>query len=134
MTAGSGILHEEFHSPGFAKSGGPMKMVQLWVNLPVAKKMTRPAYQSIVAADIPTVALANGSGVARIIAGELDGAKGPARTFTPINVWDARLDQGKEARSEEHTSELQSLMRISYAVFCLKKKTNNTRRHTQDIY
>src|SRR3546814_4676782 len=97
MTAGSGILHEEFHSPGFAKSGGPMKMVQLWVNLPVAKKMTRPAYQSIVAADIPTVALANGSGVARIITGELDGAKGPARTFKPINVWDARLDQGKEA-------------------------------------
>src|SRR3546814_1755991 len=65
MTAGSGILHAEFHSPGFAKSGGPMKMVQLWFNLPVAQKMTRPAYQSIVAADIPTVALANGSGVAR---------------------------------------------------------------------
>src|SRR3546814_16278241 len=69
--------------------------------------MTRPAYQSIVAADSPTVALANGSGVARIIAGELDGAKGPARTFTPINVWDARLAQGKEesfALPEEHSA------------------------------
>jgi hypothetical protein len=91
MTAAGGILHEEYHSPAFAKTGGPFRMVQLWVNLPARDKMAPGGYQGIAAADIPVVDLPAGAGKARVIAGELLGARGPARTFTPINVWDLRL-------------------------------------------
>ncbi|MFS0710135.1 pirin family protein [Brevundimonas phoenicis] len=107
MTAGGGILHEEFHSPAFARSGGPFRMVQLWVNLPAKDKMTRPGYQSILNADIPTVSLPDNAGTARIIAGAMDGSKGPASTFTPINVWDVRLNQDAETTlnlPEGHTA------------------------------
>ena len=93
MTAGGGILHEEYHSSAFAKTGGPFRMVQLWVNLPAKDKMTPGGYQGITAADIPTVELPGGAGLARVIAGELLNAKGPARTLTPINVWDVRLNR-----------------------------------------
>jgi len=106
MTAGAGILHEEFHSSAFARAGGPFRMVQLWVNLPASEKMTRPGYQSILGADIPTVDLPNEAGTARVIAGQLAAAKGPARTFTPINVWDVRLKRDAEldlALPEGHT-------------------------------
>lgn len=96
MTAAGGILHEEYHSPAFAKTGGPFRVVQLWVNLPAKDKMSPPAYQSLAAKDIPSIDLSNGAGSARIIAGELEGAKGPARTFTPINVWDVRLTHGAD--------------------------------------
>lgn len=95
MTAGGGIMHEEFHSKGFAKSGGPFRMVQLWVNLPAKDKMTSPGYQAIVSADIPVVDLPDGAGKARIIAGAFGGTEGPARTFTPVNVWDLRLSAGR---------------------------------------
>lgn len=91
MTAAGGILHEEYHSPGFARTGGPFRMVQLWVNLPARDKMAPGGYQSIRSADIPSVTLPGEAGTARVIAGELAGMKGPARTFTPINVWDVRL-------------------------------------------
>lgn len=91
MTAGAGIVHEEYHAPAFARTGGPMRVVQLWVNLPAKDKMTPGAYQGIEAASIPTVDLPNGSGTGRVIAGELLGMRGPARTFTPINVWDLKL-------------------------------------------
>ena len=91
MTAAGGIIHEEYHSPGFAKVGGPFRMVQLWVNLPAKDKMAASAYQGIAKADIPVVSLPSGAGKARIIAGEYRGTKGPAKTFTPINVWDLRL-------------------------------------------
>ena len=90
MTAGGGILHEEYHSPAFAKTGGRFQMVQLWVNLPAKDKMTPGGYQAILASDIPAVDLPGG-GAVRLIAGDLGGAHGPARTFTPINVWDVRL-------------------------------------------
>lgn len=96
MTAAGGIIHEEFHSAGFTKSGGPFRMVQLWVNLPAKDKMTPPHYQAIVSGDIPTVELAGGKVRARVIAGELGGVGGPAKTFTPINMWDVRLDAGAE--------------------------------------
>ena len=107
MTAASGILHEEFHSPAFTQSGGPFEMVQLWVNLPARDKMSAPHYQGIVDAQIPSVALPDGAGSVRVIAGDYDGHKGPAQTFTPINVWDVRLGQGKEAAftlTEGHTA------------------------------
>ncbi|MDX6018904.1 pirin family protein [Scandinavium sp. V105_16] len=92
MTAGSGILHEEFHSPAFSERGGTLEMVQLWVNLPAKDKSTPPAYQSIVDGDIPQVTLADNAGLARVIAGELDGHKGPARTFSPMRILDLRLN------------------------------------------
>jgi len=98
MTAGGGILHEEYHSPGFARTGGPFRMVQLWVNLPAKDKMTPGGYQAIVNADIPVVELASGAGVVRVIAGAFDGIDGPARTFTPVNVWDMRLTRDAEMR------------------------------------
>ena len=95
MTAGSGILHEEFHSTDYAGRGGPFEMVQLWVNLPKKDKMTAPGYQGIVDAQIPEVALPDGAGTLRVIAGDYDGHRGPASTFSPINVWDVRLGAGK---------------------------------------
>ena len=98
MTAGGGILHEEYHSPSFARTGGPFRMVQLWVNLPAKDKMTPGGYQAIVNADIPVVELASGAGVVRVIAGAFDGIDGPARTFTPVNVWDMRLTRDAEMR------------------------------------
>jgi redox-sensitive bicupin YhaK (pirin superfamily) len=94
MTAGSGILHEEFHSEGFAKNGGTLNMVQLWVNLPAKLKMTKPGYQAILDKQIPTIDLMNGSGQARIIAGDFNGHQGPAHTFTPMNVIDLKLNKG----------------------------------------
>ena len=93
MTAAGGILHEEFHSPGFTKAGGPFQMIQLWVNLPARDKMSAPHYQSILSGDIPSVELPDGAGRVRVIAGDFDGHAGPARTFTPINVWDVRLNR-----------------------------------------
>jgi redox-sensitive bicupin YhaK (pirin superfamily) len=93
MTAASGIVHEEWHEREFTRRGGTMEMAQLWVNLPAKHKMAAPAYQDIRSAQIPVVDVGTGSSV-RVIAGEFRGAKGPARTFTPINVWDARLKAG----------------------------------------
>lgn len=98
MTAASGILHEEFHSEAFTRSGGTMEMVQLWVNLPAKDKRAEPGYQTLLDADIPSVPLADEAGRVRVIAGEFEGRRGPARTFTPMDVWDVRLDQGKSAR------------------------------------
>lgn len=92
MTAAGGILHEEFHSPAFSRTGGPFRMVQLWVNLPARDKMSAPGYQAILDSDIPVVDLPQGAGKLRVIAGTFASAKGPARTFTPVNVWDMRLD------------------------------------------
>lgn len=94
MTAGAGILHDEFHSPAFSESGGTLEMVQLWVNLPSRDKMTPPDYQAIFERDIPTVTLPNAAGTVRVIAGQYAGHSGPAHTFTPMNVWDMRLSAG----------------------------------------
>ena len=95
MTAAGGILHEEFHSPAYAERGGPFEMVQLWVNLPKQHKLAPAGYQGILDAQIPAVALPDDAGMLRVIAGDYDGNAGPARTFSPINVWDVRLGAGK---------------------------------------
>ncbi|WP_152224339.1 pirin family protein [Pseudomonas sp. SCB32] len=95
MTAGNGILHEEFHSPDFSRSGGTLHMAQLWVNLPARDKRTAPAYQTLLAADIPQVELPDGAGTLRVIAGRYHGAAGPAHTFSPLDVWDMRLNAGR---------------------------------------
>lgn len=94
MTAGRGIMHQEFHSPAYAASGGAFRMVQLWVNLPARDKQTPPAYQTLLAADIPTQQLPDNAGFLRVIAGHYGQADGPARVFSPLNVWDVELEQG----------------------------------------
>ncbi len=96
MTAGAGIVHEEYHSAGFTRSGGRLEMVQLWVNLPARHKSAPAAYQTLAAAGIPEVALDGGGGVVRVVAGDYLGHSGPARTFTPINLWDVRLAAGAD--------------------------------------
>lgn len=93
MTAGTGLLHEEFHSRDHARRGGLVSMAQLWVNLPAADKNAPPAYQTIFKADIPVVDL-DGAGALRVIAGAYGATKGPARTFSPLNVWDVDLRAG----------------------------------------
>ena len=95
MTAGGGIIHEEFHSPGFARTGGTLEMAQLWVNLPAKDKMTPPGYQPITAAQIPVVELPEAAGRVRVIAGQWSTAQGPARTFSPITMLDVQLAAGK---------------------------------------
>ena len=95
MTAAGGILHEEFHSPAYAAKGGPFEMVQLWVNLPAKDKLAPAGYQGILDTQIPAVALPDGAGTLRAIAGDYAGHAGPARTFSPLNVWDVRLAAGR---------------------------------------
>lgn len=97
MTAGAGILHEEFHSDAFTHSGGTLEMVQLWVNLPARDKMTPPGYQAIVSSDIPVVPLPDDAGTLRVIAGDYEGHAGAAHTFTPMQVWDLNLTQGSKS-------------------------------------
>ena len=94
MTAGAGIVHEEFHSQQFTEQGGLLNMVQLWVNLPASAKDTPAAYQTLLNKDIPRVSLEDDGGTLRVIAGEYLEHKGPANTFTPINVWDLKLEPG----------------------------------------
>jgi redox-sensitive bicupin YhaK (pirin superfamily) len=90
-------VHEERHDPDFAKRGGLLEMVQLWVNLPKAYKMTSPRYQTLLNEHIPVAYLANGAGHVRVIAGEFHGVKGPAKTFTPIHLYDLELHENHHA-------------------------------------
>ncbi|HKE15922.1 MAG TPA: pirin family protein [Kofleriaceae bacterium] len=94
MTAASGVLHKEYHEAGYARTGGPFHMAQLWVNLPAAHKMDAPRYQALLAGQMGIVALPGGAGEVRVIAGEYRGVRGPARTFTPIDLHDVRLATG----------------------------------------
>ncbi len=93
MTAGAGLVHEEFHSPEFTREGGTMEMVQLWVNLPAKHKKAPPGYQAILDKDIPVVEVDH-AGTIRVIAGEFRGTRGPAKTFTPVNLGDVRATAG----------------------------------------
>ncbi|MCC7508100.1 MAG: pirin family protein [Planctomycetes bacterium] len=95
MTAGSGILHREYHDAAFARKGGNFQMAQIWVNLPARHKMTEPAYQAITADRMGVVELPKGR--VTVIAGEYRGVKGPARTFSPMNMFDVRLKAGGSA-------------------------------------
>ena len=97
MTAGSGVIHEEFHSEDFSRRGGMFEMVQLWVNLPAKDKNTPPRYQHLAKEAIPVVQLADEAGYVRVIAGQYEGVQGAATTFTEMNVWDVVIDAGKEA-------------------------------------
>jgi redox-sensitive bicupin YhaK (pirin superfamily) len=96
MTAGSGLLHKEMHSPEFTRRGGRFHALQLWVNLPAKSKLTAPRYQTLTKDAIPSVALPGGA--VRVIAGEFRGAKGPAQTFTPVNLLQVDLQKGETVR------------------------------------
>jgi redox-sensitive bicupin YhaK (pirin superfamily) len=98
MTAGGGILHNEYHEETFAKAGGVMHMMQIWVNLPKRHKLTAPKYQPLTTADIPEVALPNDTGVVRVISGSYEATQGAASTFTPAHILDLRLKAGADVR------------------------------------
>src|SRR5438876_1849266 len=97
MTAASGVVHEEKHESNFTSKGGTFEMIQLWVNLPRAQKMSAPKYQTILSNQIPRVEFGEGS-YARVIAGDLNGMKGAASTFTPVNLFDVRINAGERAK------------------------------------
>ena len=94
MTAGSGLLHKEYHEQAYSRAGGPFQMVQLWVNLPAKDKLTPPKYQSITQESLGRCSLAGDDGVVEVIAGQFRGTKGPASTFTPMEVYNIRLREG----------------------------------------
>ncbi len=94
MTAASGLLHTEYHEETFSQSGGLFQMVQLWVNLPARFKMTPPKYQEIAHSKMGKHLLKDGTGVVEVIAGEFEGTKGAASTFTPMHVYNLRLKKG----------------------------------------
>jgi len=97
MTAASGILHKEYHEEEFSKKGGAFQMVQLWVNLPSQDKKSKPKYQAITRSEMGKYELPNDSGTVEVIAGDYNGAKGPATTFTPIHMFNVRLKKGGDA-------------------------------------
>jgi len=94
MTAGSGILHKEYHEQEFSKTGGLFEMVQLWVNLPAKNKLSSPKYQAITEQEMAKVELPEEGGMVNVIAGSFNGHHGPAETFTVVNVFDIRLNAG----------------------------------------
>jgi len=94
MTAGGGILHKEYHEENFSKRGGPFEMVQLWVNLPAKDKLTPAKYQPITAGQMGKVALPDNGGTVNVIAGNFNGEAGTATTFTPVNMFDIKLNAG----------------------------------------
>ena len=94
MTAGGGILHNEYHEKRFAETGGVMHMAQIWVNLPKKHKMTAPKYQALTTSDIPEVKLPGNKGLVRVISGAYEATKGSASTFSPVHMLDIRLNAG----------------------------------------
>ncbi len=98
MTAGGGILHNEYHEENFAKAGGVMHMIQIWVNLPRRSKMTAPKYQPLTGSNIKEAALPGNTGAVRVISGAYESTGGPASTFTPVHMLDLRLRAGAQAR------------------------------------
>jgi hypothetical protein len=113
MTAASGIVHEEMHEKEWAKKGGAFHAIQLWVNLPAAHKMSSPGYQTLLKTDIPVVELDGGAGRLRVIAGEFRGIKGPAKTFTPVHLYDVCVKAG-------HAAEIAVPAGFNTAVFVLQ--------------
>ena len=98
MTAASGVLHKEYHEEKFAAAGGSMHMLQLWVNLPKSVKMSAPKYQTVLNEQIAKVELPANAGTVHVIAGSFENAKGPAATFTPINMYNVLLNKNGEVQ------------------------------------
>lgn len=100
MTAGKGILHKEYHEENFSRKGGTFHVAQLWVNLPAAHKNEAPGYQDIRDHAIPRVAIPENGGYVRVIAGEYGGQQGPAKTFTPVQLWDVHMQRDGQLQFE----------------------------------
>lgn len=98
MTAGGGVLHNEYHEEGFARAGGVMHMIQIWVNLPRKHKLVAAKYQGLAKSAIPEAELADNKGVVRVIAGNYGDVKGAASTFTAAHMLDLRLKPGAQVR------------------------------------
>ena len=113
MTAGSGILHKEYHETEFSKTGGPFEMVQLWVNLPKKDKSVAPHYQAITAAMMGKVQLANDGGIVNVIAGTFNDTKGPAATYSPVNLFDIRLKKNGIATTSVSTAHNTAMLVIN---------------------
>jgi redox-sensitive bicupin YhaK (pirin superfamily) len=128
MTAGSSILHREYHEKNFARNGGPMHFMQIWVNLPRKDKMHPPRYQALTAEQMGRVALPNKAGEVRVIAGTYQGAKGPALTFTPLNLLDIRLKAGGLAEFSFPAKDNASLLVLEGDV-----EINGNRAKSQDF-
>lgn len=100
MTAGSGVLHKEYHEAEWSKTGGEFQMIQLWVNLPAKDKMSTPKYQALVNAELNKVELPESAGIVEVIAGEYQGKKGSASTYTPLHLLNVKLNKKGEASFE----------------------------------
>lgn len=101
MTAASGIMHKEYHEKEFNEKGGIFHMIQLWVNLPKKDKMTDPRYQAITKEQMGKIELSDDKGSVTVVAGAYDGVKGPAKTFTPINIYIIELKKGGSIKLNE---------------------------------
>lgn len=100
MTAAAGVLHKEYHETEFSKKGGTFEMVQLWVNLPAAHKMSPPKYQGLSKEDIPSVLLEGDMGAVKVVSGEYLGTKGAADTFTEVHLYNVHLNTQGSATFE----------------------------------
>jgi len=98
MTAGSGVLHNEYHEEEFARGGGVLHMIQIWVNLPRSHKLAAPKYQALTERSIESVPVTGEKGVVRVISGAYEATRGPAETFTPAHMLDLRLKPGAQVR------------------------------------
>lgn len=116
MTAASGVLHKEYHEENFSREGGYFQMVQLWVNLPAKVKMSAPKYQEITKDNMGRYKLPDGESVVEVIAGEYESVKGPAETFTPIHLMNAKLKQNAVAQFKFPAAYICSLLVIEGAV------------------
>jgi redox-sensitive bicupin YhaK (pirin superfamily) len=97
MTAGSGILHQEYHEEAFSKKGGVFQMVQMWVNLPAKDKETKPHYQDLYLKDMTKVAVGTDGSFVNVIAGAYTAQQGKGTTFSPIHLYNAYLNKGAKA-------------------------------------
>jgi len=113
MTAASGLVHSEFHGPEFAQRGGRFEVIQLWVNLRAKDKNAPAGYQSITNAQIPRVDLPNDAGSVRVIAGEYNGTRGPAHSFSPMNIWDVRVNAAHRVKFQFHSGYTTALFVLS---------------------
>ncbi len=98
MTAGGGVLHKEYQEHHYVEHGGAFEMLQLWINLPQKHKMTPAKYQSIVHTEKPKIELHNGMGAVYVVAGEYQGVKGIASTFSPVHMYDIHLNKNADFR------------------------------------
>lgn len=129
MTAASGVLHKEFHETEWSKTGGEFQMVQLWVNLPAKDKMSPPKYQAIANAEMGKVQLPNNEGEVEVIAGDYEGNKGPASTFSPVNMFNVRLKKGAKTQLTFPAHYTTSILAVEGSV-----KVNETENVLQDHF